>query len=114
MNLTGKQLLLVISAVLSALVAASAQLDIIFGPATAKAIISVISLANTVLTSVVVAITGQGSLVRDVAAMPGVARIAVNEQASPALASVAVDPNQPKVGATTPDARLVLTETAKT
>lgn len=113
MNLTGKQLLLIVSAVLSALVAASAQLNDIFGPATAKSIISVIALMNTVLTSVMVALTGQASLVRDVAAMPGVSRVAVNENASPALAQVATDPAQPKVGAISPDVRPTLQAIAK-
>lgn len=55
----------------------------------------------------------QGAQVQQVAQMPGVTRIAVNEQASPALAAVATDPTQPKVGPTTPDVRSVLQATAK-
>ena len=113
MNLTGKQVLLIISAVLSALVAASAQLTDIFGPTVAKEVISVVSLSNTILTSIMVAITGQAQLVRDVAAMPGVERVSVNTQASPPLAAVATDPNQPKVGATTPEARETLKSIAQ-
>ena len=110
MNLTGKQVLLIISAVLSALVAASAQLTDIFGPTVAKEVISVVSLSNTVLTSIMVAITGQAQLVKDVAAMPGVERVSINEKASAPLAMVATDAAQPKVGATTPEVR----ETLKT
>ncbi len=113
MNLTGKQILLIISAVLSALVAASAQLTDIFGPTVAKEVISVVSLSNTVLTSIMVAITGQAQLVKDVASMPGIERVSVNAQASPALAAVATDASQPKVGATTPDVRETLKDTAK-
>lgn len=113
MNLTGKQLLLITSAVLSALVAASAQLTDIFGPTTAKSLISIISLSNTVLTSITAAMSGQGSLVRDVAAMPGIERISVNSSANSTLASVAIDPTQKKVGATSPDDRVTLINTAK-
>jgi hypothetical protein len=53
-------------------------------------------------------VSSQGSLVTTVAAMPGVTRISVNEQASSALASVATDPAQPKVGPATPDIRPTL------
>ena len=107
MNLTGKQVLLIIAAVLSALVAASAQLTDIFGPTVAKSIISAISLANTILTSIIAALSGQTSLVKDVAAMPGVERITVNGQANQALASVAVDDKQLKVAPTANDAATV-------
>lgn len=113
MNLTGKQILLILSAVLSALVASTAQLDTIFGPTTAKSIISIISLLNTIITSITAAIMGQASLVKDVAAMPGVERVSVNAQASPVLAQVATDPAQPKVGATSPDVRATLQTIAK-
>lgn len=113
MNLTGKQVLMIIAAVLSALVGASAQLTDIFGPTITKAIISVISLANTILTSITAALSGQANLVRDVAAMPGVERVSVNTSANMALAQVAVDPQQPKVGATDPGTRIVLQDTAK-
>lgn len=113
MNLTGKQVLLIISAVLSALVASTAQLTDIFGPTEAKAIISVVSLLNTIITSVAASVIGQASLVKDVAAMPGIARIAVNEQASPTLAQVATDPLVQKVGAVTPEVRTTLQNIAK-
>lgn len=113
MNLTGKQVLLILSAVLSAMVAASAQLTDIFGPTTAKTVISVVSLSNTVLTSVMVAITGQASLVKDVRSMGGVERVLMNEDAPKALAQLAVDPTEPKVGAISPEAREVLKDTAK-
>jgi hypothetical protein len=112
MNLTGKQLLLILSAVLSALVAASAQLTDIFGPTTAKAIISVVSLGNTVLTSITAALSGQGSLLKDVAAMPGIEKITVNAQANQTVAKEAVSEAQPKIEAT-PAALQTVAETAK-
>jgi hypothetical protein len=113
MNLTGKQLLLIVAAILSALVAASAQLTDIFGPAVAKSIISIISLSNTILTSVIAAMSGQANLVKDVRAMDGVDRVVVNANANQTLAKIAVDPNEPKVGASTPDVRATLIDTAK-
>lgn len=96
MNLTGKQLLLILSAVLSALVAASAQLTDIFGPVTAKAIISVVSLSNTVLTSITAAISGQANLVIDAAAQKGV-KVEVDKTAAPNIAALAVDPAQDSI-----------------
>lgn len=113
MNLTGKQILLIIAAVLSALVGASAQLTDIFGPTTTKAIISVVSLANTVLTSITAALSGQGSLVADVRSMPGVEKVLINDRANQVLAKMATDPAEPKVGATDPATRAVLQDTAK-
>jgi hypothetical protein len=55
----------------------------------------------------------QEDLVKAVAAMTGVTRVAVNEQASPTLAAIATDPTQPKVGPATPDVRPTLVATAK-
>lgn len=112
-NITGKQWLLIASAVLSALVAASAQLTDIFGASAAKAIISFASLANTILTSIVATIIGQGSLVKDVAAMPGVEGINVNAKANKTLAAIAVDPQFEKVSAT-PEAVNEVVNTAAT
>ena len=53
-------------------------------------------------------VSSQGSLVAAVAAMPGVTRISVNEQANSTLAAAATDPTQPKVGPTSPDVRPTL------
>lgn len=113
MNLTGKQWLAIIAAIVSALMLATTQLTDIFGPSIAKTIVSVAALINMILTSVVAALTGQANLIKDVAAMPGVSRISVNEQANSTLAQLATAPDQPKVGATTPEVRQVLQETAK-
>jgi hypothetical protein len=76
-------------------------------------VISVASLAMSVISSVLAVLSSQGNLVKDVAAMPGVSRIAVNENATPVLAQLATAPDQPKVGATDPATREVLKETAK-
>lgn len=113
MNLNGKQIISIIIAVLSVLMVSGAQLNDLIGPTAAKTVVSLAGLLNLILGSVMAAISGQSSLVRDVAAMPGVERISINASATPALAAVAVDPGQTKVGATTPDVRTVLTAAAK-
>lgn len=113
MNLNGKQAISIIIAVLSVLMISGAQLNDLIGSTASKTVVSLAGLLNMILGSVMAAISGQSNLVRDVAAMPGVERISINAQANPTLASVAVDPLQTKVGATTPDVRTVLTEAAK-
>lgn len=113
MNLTGKQWLAIIAAIVSALMLATTQLTEIFGPTMAKTIVSIAALANMILNSIVAALTGQANLVKDVAAMPGVERVSVNAQANATLAQVATDPNQPKVGAVAPEVRTILESTAK-
>lgn len=113
MNLNAKQILAIILAILSVFSGSAAQLTDLFGTGIAKILISASSLASTALSSVLAVLSSQGSLVRDVAAMPGVERINVNASASQALAAVATDPNQPKVGATTPEVREVLKDTVK-
>lgn len=100
MNLTGKQIIAIIAAVVSALMLATTQLTDIFGPTVAKSIVSVAALANMILNSVIAALTGQANLVKDVAAMPGIQSISVNAQANQTLASVAMDPKVDKVAAT--------------
>lgn len=113
MNLTGKQILSIVAAVVSVLMLATTQLTDLFGDKVAHNIVSVAALANMIISSIVAALTGQSSLVRDVAAMPGVEKITLNAHANTALAQVATDVSQPKVGATTPEVRSVLVETAK-
>lgn len=113
MNLTGKQILSIVAAVVSALMLATTQLTDIFGAPMAKLIVSGAALANMIISSIVAALTGQASLIRDVAAMPGVERISVNASANQALAAVATDASQPKVGATDAGTRATLQDTAK-
>lgn len=113
MNLTPLQMIGIILAVNGALTGATAQLTDLFGPLVAKDIVSVASLGSAILGGIITAISGQASQIRNVAAMPGVERVSINAQANPNVASVAVDPDQPKVGAATPEARTILTATAK-
>lgn len=96
-NLTIHQVLLIFVAICSALSASSATLGDIFDARTVKMIVGFSNMLNTVIASVVVALTGQAGLVKQVAAMPGVEEIKVNDQANQVLAAVAMDETQDKV-----------------
>lgn len=113
MNLNTKQILAIILAILSVLSGSTAQLTDLLGVGSAKVVISVASLAMSVISAVLAVLTSQGNTVKDVTAMPGVQRISVNEQANPTLAAMATDPSSPKVGATTPEVRATLQDIAK-
>ena len=117
MNLTGKQWLAIAGAILSVLMVSTAQLTDLFGASTAKNIVSVAGLGNMILNSMLAAISGQGNLIKDVAAIQGddgkpAVRINVNANAPVALAAAAVDPNQPNIGAVNPQVRDALLATA--
>lgn len=112
MNLTRGQIIAITIAVLSVLAGSTAQLTDLFGAGIAKYIISSATLANTVLSSVLAVITGQGSQIRDVLNMPGVERVSVNSSANATLAALAVDPTVNKI-APTAAAMDTVTATAK-
>lgn len=97
MNLNTKQWLGLIGALLSVMIASTAQLTDIFGAGTAKYIISIASMVNAFLQTAQTIISTQTALVKDVQSMPGVESIQVNKNASPVLAQMAVDPAQAKV-----------------
>lgn len=111
-QLNGTQLVLILAAVLSALSGATAQLSDVFGTGTAHLIVSAASLANTLLTSILVPLTGQVAQIKAVQAMPGVETISVNAKANQTLAALAVDEAQPKVEAT-PQAAAQVAQIAK-
>ena len=113
MNLTSKQWFQIVQAALSSLITAGALFQTLFGQDVTLKIIAVLGLANIVISSVGAALSGQANLVKDVAAMPGVSRISINDQANATLASVATDSGVAKVGATDPETRQVLIDKAK-
>ncbi len=113
MNLTPAQIIALSISTLSVLAGATAQLTTLFGQMVAQDITTACSLIAAILGGWIAVLTGQTAVVKQVAALPGVERISVNAQANPTLAAVATDPGQAKVGATTPDVRAVLSETAK-
>lgn len=100
MNLTPLQIIGIILAINGALTGATAQLTDLFGALVAKDIVSVASLGSAILGGIITAMSGQATMIRNVAAMPGVESITVNRNANQAVASVAVDPSQPKVDST--------------
>ena len=112
-NLTPLQIIGIILAINGALTGATAQLTDLFGAVVAKDIVSLASLGSAILGGIITAMSGQATMIKNVAAMPGVERISVNQSAGPALAQAATDPSQPKIGATTREVRDVLTDTAK-
>ncbi len=85
-TLNNTQLLLILMAILSFASGATAQLTDVFGAGTAHLIVSVATLLNGVLSSVMVALTGQSSQVK--------------AQANQTLAQLAVDQGQPKIEVT--------------
>jgi hypothetical protein len=114
-NLNGKQIFLIVGAVISVLMVAGPQLTDLFGAGPAKYIASVAGLLNLIINSVMAVLTGtmpQADQVRQVLAMPGVEKLDVNAKASPALARLAIDPNVDKI-APTPAAITQVTQTAK-
>lgn len=119
MNLTPLQIIGIILAVNGALTGATAQLTDLFGPTVAKDIVSVASLGSAILGGIITSISGQASQIRNVANITGgdgkpAVRINVNANAGAALASAAIDPALANVGASTPEVRAILTETART
>lgn len=111
MSLNLKQVLSIIVAVLGVLMVSTTHLTDLFGPTIAKTIVSAAGLINSALASVLAVISSQGSLVRDVDAMPGVDKVLLNEKANVTLAQIAQDPNT-KVEAT-PAARAAVARTAE-
>lgn len=96
-GLNRNQLLAIVIATLSVLMASTAQLTDLFGVALAKAVVSGAGLLNGILSSWLAVLTSQSGLVHDVQDMPGVERIQVNRQANTTLAQIALDPEAQKV-----------------
>lgn len=116
MNLNGKQIFLIIGAIVSVLMIAGPQLTDLFGSGIAKNVTSGAGLVNLMINAVMVALTGnisQDQQVKQVLEMPGVERLRVNKDASPALAVMAMDPTVNKI-APTDEARSVVAATAAT
>lgn len=130
-NLTLAQRVALLLITLNVLAGGTAQLTVLFGQHLTLIITSVCTLAGTIVGGWVFVLTGQQnlvntvgdlaksnpniqkSLVRTVADMPGIERISINAGANQALAQVATDPGQPKVGATDSGVQNTLRETAK-
>jgi hypothetical protein len=110
-NLTLVQWIGIMVGLNSLLMGATPQLTVLLGAAAVPYIIAIATLGNGALGVFVTVVGGQSTQVRNVLAMPGVEKIAVNGQANAALASIAVDPGQNKISPT-PSAMAKVTETA--
>lgn len=107
MNLNTNQILAILSAILSVLVVSTAQLTDLFGVGTAKTIVSMAALVNSILSSVLAVVSSQGQQVRNVLAMPGVDKLTVNSDANQTLSQIAIDPQQTKIAPTLASASAV-------
>ena len=110
-NLTTMQWICIIVGLNGLVVGATPQMTVLFGEHAIPYIQAVAALGNGVLGVFGTVISGQGSQVRNVLAMPGVERIAVNAQANQTLAAIAIDPTVNKI-APTPQAQEAVTKTA--
>jgi hypothetical protein len=108
MNVNLKQMIQIIGVIISVATVSSAQLTDLLGPGIAKTIVTIAGLLNMTLQGIAVQMNTQTNQVKDVRSMPGVDHIDVNASASPALASLAVDAAETKIGATTPEVRTAL------
>lgn len=113
MNLTPSQILALTISTLSVLGGASAQLTTLFGQGNASIITTACALVSGILGGWIAVLSGQANIVKQVAAMPGVDRVAINTAANQTLAAVAVDPQQPKIGGTDAGTQMVLKDKAK-
>lgn len=118
MNITSKQWFQIISGVNGGLITGAALLQTLFGQDLTLKIVACLGIIGIIINSIGTALSGQGSLVKDVAGITGddgkpAVRINVNANAGAALASAAIDPALANVGAITPEARTILTATAK-
>ena len=96
-NLTPTQWIILGISTAGFLNASTAQLTEWFGPKVAHDIISGLGFAQGLIGCWVMALSGQGSIVKQVLAMPGVQHIEVNADASATLAQIAVDKNVDKI-----------------
>lgn len=91
-GLTPGQWFAIILAFLGVLGGTVTQLTDLFGPDVARKIVTVSNLLTTVLSAIMVPLTGTGAQIRAVNDLPGVDKIIVNKDANPALATIAIDP----------------------
>lgn len=111
-KLTPLQILGIILVINGALIGSTAQLTDLLGAHWSHIIVSICSLGNSILGGIVTMLSGQGSQIKNVLAMPGVEKLTVNSQANATLATIAVDPQQDKI-APTPSAEAKVTATAQ-
>jgi hypothetical protein len=108
---TSKQWFQIISGVNGGLITGAALLQTLFGQDLTLKIVAVLGIIGIIINSVGTALSGADSpatQIKNVAALPGVARISIDAAATNGVAAAALDPTQPKIGPTTPDVRAQL------
>lgn len=111
-NMTPVQQVLCLIAFNSALAGSAAQLGELFGTVISHYIITIATFANTLISAIIVPMTGQSAQILNVRAMAGVENIDINEKANPVLAKIAMDANESKV-TVIPAAQAQVAATAK-
>lgn len=119
-NITALQWVGIIILFNSTLLGGASQLgDLSLSASAVKAILAVATMGNGFLGGLVTMFGGQGNMTKTVANFTGddgqpAVRVLVKPNAGTSLAAVSVDPAQPNIGATTPEARNVLIVKAAT
>lgn len=103
MQINLKQVIGIVIAILGVLMISTAQLTDLMGAGAAKTITSMAALLNSILGSVMAVITSSAQTVKDASNTLGVEPIRVNENASPAIAAMAIDPNVNNIAPTMTD-----------
>ena len=113
-NLTLVQWMGIVILFNTTLLGGSSQLgDLLLSAVAVKAILAVATLGNGFLGGLVTLFGGIGYQASNVAALPGVDRIVVNRNAGAIMSALAIDHNEPKIGASNPEAQAAITVTAK-
>jgi len=110
-TLTPAQWIAVAIGMLGVFATGGTQLDVIVGVTMAKVIVAICTLTSAALSVPLAILTGQGSVLRQVQAMPGVEKITVNAQANQTVAQLATNQSNPKIEAT-PGAQAAVSRTA--
>jgi hypothetical protein len=108
-----KLILNIVSSINGGLITGAALLQTLIGQDLTIKVVAALGVCQIIISSVNSQLSTQVNQIASVAAIPGVSRVAINEQASPAIAQAATDPAQPKVGPATPELRSVLNTIAK-
>jgi hypothetical protein len=92
-----KLVLNILSTINGGLITGAALFTPLIGQDLTTKVIAGLGIAQIIVAGISSNLSTQTNLVKDVAAMPGVDKITVNNAATPALASLAVDSTQAKV-----------------
>ncbi len=108
-SITPLQWLGILLVINGALIGSAANLTDLFGAGVSHTVVSIASIGNSVVGGIITFLSGQGSMVKQVAAMPGIQTITVNSEANKTLAQIAVSgaPDAQKVEAAPASATLV-------